>query len=84
MVKMQLLSTVEKSHSTLCSNTSVSAVGSSNNDYYNSDSESEFSYNECDVTLVDDLENEKHDPKNDAEKMFFQVMEVLRFEQEVI
>lgn len=34
-----------------------------------------------DVTLVDD--NECFSPKNDAERMFFEVVEVLRFEQEV-
>lgn len=34
-----------------------------------------------DVTLVND--SESYSPKNDAERMFFEVVEVLRFEQEV-
>lgn len=34
-----------------------------------------------DVTFVDD--NDCFSPKNDAERMFFEVVEVLRFEQEV-
>lgn len=34
-----------------------------------------------DVTLVND--SDSYSPKNDAERMFFEVVEVLRFEQEV-
>lgn len=47
------------------------------------DSDSDLYYNEGDVTLVDDDDINQSDPKNDAEKMFHQVMEVLRGEQEV-
>lgn len=88
---MQLITPMEKSHSTLCSTSSM--VSSSNNSGQNgdqsnlssniSDTDSELSYTDCDVTLVDDVDY-KCDPSNDAEKMLFQVMEVLRYEQEVI
>lgn len=44
------------------------------------DSSSEFSYNECDITLID---HDMCDSKNEAEIMFFQVVEMLRCEQEV-
>lgn len=91
---MKFLSPIEKSNSTLASTTSVlsGSQGSSsantsngqNGDHSNiSDTDSELSFNECDITLVDDLETIKSDPKNEAEMMFLQVMEVLRFEQEV-
>jgi hypothetical protein len=83
MVKMQLISTAEKSHSTLCAQVSSDETKNFSNDNYTSDNDSEFAYSESDITLVE-VEDKKHDPKNDAEKMFFQVMEVLRFEQEVI
>lgn len=88
---MQLITPMEKSNSTLCSTSSM--VSSSNNSGQNgdqsnlssniSDTDSELSYTDCDVTLVDDIDY-KCDPSNDAEKMLFQVMEVLRYEQEVI
>lgn len=42
------------------------------------DSESEFSFNECDITLIDD---DMCDAKNDGEIMFLQVVEMLRFEE---
>ena len=46
------------------------------------DSDSEYEFNESDVTLVDDLYDDDS-PKNEAQRMFFEVVEVLRFEQEV-
>lgn len=70
---MQLLSPIEKSQSTLCSS-SISVI---------SDSDSDLSYNECDMTLVDDDDITKCDPTNEAEMMFLQVVEMLRYEQEV-
>jgi hypothetical protein len=82
MVKLQLISTAEKSHNTLCSQVSSDETKNFNNDHCSSDNDSEFAYSESDITLVE-VEDKKLDPKNDAEKMFFQVMEVLRFEQEV-
>lgn len=42
--------------------------------------DSDLSYNECDITLMDD---DLCDAKNEAEIMFFQVVEMLRYEQEV-
>lgn len=44
------------------------------------DSSSDLSYNECDITLID---HDMCDGKNEAEIMFFQVVEMLRCEQEV-
>lgn len=44
------------------------------------DSSSDLSYNECDITLID---HDMNDAKNEAELMFFQVVEMLRCEQEV-
>lgn len=46
--------------------------------------DSEYSFNDGDITLVDDIDNLKCDPNNEAEMMFLQVVEMLRFEQEVI
>lgn len=43
------------------------------------DSSSDLSYNECDITLIDD--EEMCDAKNEAELMFFQVVETLRSEE---
>lgn len=71
---MQLLSPIEKSQSTLCSS-SISVISD--------DSDSDLSYNECDMTLVDDDDITKCDPTNEAEMMFLQVVEMLRYEQEV-
>jgi hypothetical protein len=49
----------------------------------NSDSsDSDFELNESDVTLVDDFYDESS-PQNEAQKMFLEVVEVLRYEQEV-
>lgn len=45
------------------------------------DSDADLILNNFDVTLVDDGNYEN--PKNDAERMFFEVVELLRFEQEV-
>ena len=47
----------------------------------NCDSDRDSIMDNFDVTLVDDSDCES--PKNDAERMFFEVVEVLRFEQEV-
>lgn len=52
--------------------------GDNGNDHH--DSDSDLSYNECDITLMDD---DLCDAKNEAEMMFFQVVEMLRYEQEV-
>ncbi len=93
--KTKYQSSVEDSSSTLASTNSMmsgsqrssmhASSGGKNGDLVSniSDTESELSYNECDITLVDDMEMIKMDPKNEAEMMFQQVMEVLRFEQEV-
>lgn len=56
-----------------------------NNDEIDDDNDSytdTLSYNECDITLVGD-DNLNCVPKNEAEMMFMQVVEILRFEQEV-
>lgn len=45
------------------------------------DYDSDYSVNDCDVTLVD--ADDMYDPKNEAERMFYEIMEVLRYEQEV-
>lgn len=79
---MQLLSPIENSHSTLCSTSTTKSVISDLDDNENDDSDSDLSLNECDMTLVDD-DDLCCAPKNDAEMMFFQVVEILRFEQEV-
>ena len=81
---MQLMSPIEKSQSTLYSSVSTKSMISS--DYHNncdpdSDTDSDLSYNECDVTFVDD--DSCPDAKNEAEMMFFKVVEMLRYEQEV-
>lgn len=91
--KMKYQSSVEDSNSTLASTNSMmsgsqrSSTNASHEKHDEistiSDTDSELSYNECDITLVDDVEMIKTDPKNEAEMMFRQVMEVLRFEQEV-
>lgn len=46
------------------------------------DSSDGFSYTEYDITLVDDSDI-NCDPKNEGEMMFYQVLGMLRFEQEV-
>lgn len=50
-------------------------------EYDDDDSDSDFIMNNFDVTLVDN--DDLFSPKNDAERMFFEVVEVLRFEQKV-
>lgn len=92
---MKFKSPMDKSDSTLCSSNSMisssrnsssqASNGGQNGDHSNiSDSDSELEYSECDITLVDDEDmNKSGNPKNEAEQMFLQVMEVLRFEQEV-
>lgn len=83
---MQLLSPIENSHSTLCSTLSTKSavidLNDNDNENDDNDSDSDLSLNECDMTLVDD-DDLCCAPKNDAEMMFFQVVEILRFEQEV-
>jgi hypothetical protein len=51
-------------------------------DDQDSDSDRDSMLDNFDVTLVD--ENDCYTPKNDAERMFFEVVEVLRYEQEVV
>ena len=45
------------------------------------DDDSDYSVNDCDVTLMD--ADDIYNPKNEAERMFYEIMEVLRYEQEV-
>lgn len=45
-------------------------------------SSSEYSYNECDITLIDD-DDIFCEAKNDGEMLYCQVVEMLRFEVEV-
>lgn len=85
---------IEKSHSTLYSTSTKSMVSTSDSNNNDDDEDagvsldrsaadddsSELSYNECDITLMDD---DMCDAKNEAELMFFQVVEMLRYEQEV-
>ncbi|KAJ6635999.1 Dystrophin, isoform E [Pseudolycoriella hygida] len=74
---MQILSPIEKSQSTLyTSTTSTKSMVSED-----VDSDSDMSLNECDMTLVAD-DDYVLDPKNEAEIMFYQVVEMLRFEEE--
>lgn len=87
-IKMKLLSPIEKSQTTLYNTSTISTnkslnsggmVGEDDDD----DSDSDISLNECcDMTLVDD-DDFGYDPKNEAEMMFLQVVEMLRDEQEV-
>lgn len=57
---------------------------SNDSDASSSSSDGSSSLNECcDMTLVDDNDMMDYDPKNEAEMMFFQVVEMLRSEQEV-
>lgn len=51
------------------------------NDESSDESDCDSMLDNFDVTLVND--SECYSPKNDAERMFFEVVEVLRFEQEV-
>lgn len=47
------------------------------------DDDSDYSITEGEMTFVDDKSFDKCDPKNEAEMMFLQVVELLRYEQEV-
>lgn len=60
-------------------NRSTVCVNGDDNDDVSS---SEFSYNECDITLIDD-EDIFCGTKNDGEMLYCQVVEMLRFEVEV-
>lgn len=61
-----------------------SGIEPSNDSDASSSSDGSSSLNECcDMTLVDDNDMMDYDPKNEAEMMFFQVVEMLRNEQEV-
>lgn len=53
-----------------------------NDDEHDDDSSSEFSFNECDITLIDD-DDILCDAKTDGELLYCQVVEMLRFEVEV-
>lgn len=64
-------------YSEKCQNSSVDIVFDDESD----ESDRDSMLNNFDVTLVDD--SDMFNPKNDAERMFFEVVEVLRFEQEV-
>lgn len=80
---MELMSSIEKSQSTLYSISTKSMISSDyNNDGADKsdDSDSDLSYSEGDVTLMDD---DLCDATNEAEKMFRQIVEYLRYEQEV-
>lgn len=57
-------------------------INNINTNSISDDSDSDLSLNECDVTFVDD-DDINCTPKNEAEMMFYQVVEMLRFEQEV-
>lgn len=63
-----------------CDSNSCLNLNELNDDYYGSGSDSELSLNCNDITLIDD---NNIDPKNDAERMYSDVLCVLR-EQEVI
>lgn len=84
---MELLA-IEKSQSTLYSISTKSMISSCdyNNDCdddvddNNCDSDADLSYSEGDVTFMDE---DASDATNEAEKMFFQIVEILRYEQEV-
>lgn len=92
---MRFLSPIEKSISTLCSSSSVmdtlgpegengrTSMSSEGGTFDDEDDEYELS--DCDVTLVDDanLRVSNCNPENEGELMFLQVVEMLRFEQEV-
>lgn len=84
---MELMSpAIEKSQTTLYSISTKSMISTSdytqNDGCYadDSDSSDDLSYSEGDVTLMDE---DISDATNEAEKMFFQIVEILRDEQEV-
>lgn len=53
-----------------------------NEDEQNDESSSEYSYNECDITLIDD-DNIFCDAKTDGEMLYCEIVEMLRFEVQV-
>lgn len=53
-----------------------------NEDEQNDESSSEYSYNECDITLIDD-DNIFCEAKTDGEMLYCEIVEMLRFEVEV-
>lgn len=57
-------------------------VNDDDDDDEHDESSSEFSFNECDITLIDD-DDLFCDAKNDGELLYCQVVEMLRFEVEV-
>lgn len=68
-----------KSASEKCQNSSVDDIAFDDETCDESDRDSML--DNFDVTFVDDADC--YTPKNDAERMFFEVVEVLRYEQEV-
>lgn len=69
-----------KSASEQCQNSSVDDIAF-DDETYDNDSDRDSMLDNFDVTLVDDADC--FTPKNDAERMFYEVVEVLRYEQEV-
>lgn len=61
-----------------CNGTGTGSESMPDRDDRDDDTSSDLSYNECDITLMDD---DMPDAKNEAEVMFFQVVEMLRFEE---
>lgn len=69
-----------KSASEQCQNSSVDDIAF-DDETCDDDSDRDSMLDNFDVTLVDDADC--YSPKNDAERMFYEVVEVLRYEQEV-
>lgn len=67
---------------TMDSSDSNNNVSDDDDDDEHDESSSEFSFNECDITLIDD-DDLFCDAKNDGELLYCQVVEMLRFEVEV-
>lgn len=61
-----------------CNGNGTGSESTPEHDDRDDDTSSDLSYNECDITLMDD---DMTDAKNEAEMMFFQVVEMLRFEE---
>lgn len=76
------LSGSSNSSRTRTMNSSDSNNNVDDDDDDNDESSSEFSFNECDITLIDD-DDILCDAKNDGELLYSQVVEMLRFEVEV-
>jgi hypothetical protein len=64
-----------------CHNASLYVEDDDGDDENSDDSDADLILDNFDVTLVDD--DSYDSPKNDAERMFLEVVEVLRYEQEV-